>query len=105
MNHRAREEALKLAQEPIDLAGATVERERRPVKMSYSFRIRGEDEALAIWLEDEADRRGITPNDLVRELANEARLRAGQDAAADKVVRVGDLHRLIDRIAEESIAA
>ncbi|GAA3750385.1 hypothetical protein [Micromonospora maritima] len=103
--NREREEALKLSQEPIDLTGATVERERRPVKMSYSFRIRGEDEALAIWLEDEADRRGITPNDLVRELAEEARLRASQGDREDRVVPVGELHRLIDRIAQRSVAA
>ncbi|WP_200211050.1 hypothetical protein [Micromonospora coerulea] len=99
-----RDDALRLSQEPIDLTGATVEREARPVRMTYSVRMRKQDEALALWLEEEADRRDLTPSDLLRELADEARIRAAQDEDKVITVRVGELHRMIDRIAERPAA-
>lgn len=100
-----REDALKQAEGPIDFTGATVEHEPRPVRMTYSVRLRKRDGELARWLVEEATRRDLTPSDLLRELANEARLRA--DADEDKVVlvRVGELRHIVDQLADRPAAA
>lgn len=98
-----REDAEKAAREPVDwLAEGEVETTARPVRMNYSLRMRKGDEALALWLEEEADRRGVNPSDLVRDLCNDARLRdiSGQDRKI--TVRVSELHRLVDTIAEQA---
>lgn len=102
-----RDDADKYADEPIDFTDATVEREPRRVKMTYSFRLREQDdEALAHWLEDEAGRRGLPPgSDLLRELLTELRLQSVGDDDKVVTVRVGELRRMVNEIADRPAAA
>lgn len=102
-----RQDALKQAEEPIDFTapGTTVEREPRQVKMTYSFRLREQDdEPLARWLVEEADRRNLPPgSDLLRELLNELRLGSIGDDDQVVTVRLSVLRRGLGRVVEEII--
>jgi predicted DNA-binding protein len=88
---RERDEAMQVLAE-TDWSGATVERERRPVSVIHSVRFPAE---VSDRLEAEAERRGLTPSALVRELV-EAGL-SDVDDNTTVTVRVADLHRAIDR--------
>ena len=90
MSHK-REEAMR-ALADTDWSGATVERERRPVSVIHSVRFPTD---VSQRLEAEAERRGLTPSALVRELV-EAGL-SGADDDTTVTVRIADLHRAIDR--------
>jgi len=70
---------------------AVVEREPRHVSIVHSVRFAAE---LSKKLEAEADRQGVTPSVLIRDLVTAALLAAEQDETV--TVRIGDLHRAID---------
>jgi hypothetical protein len=74
-----------------DWSGSTVEREPRQVSIVHSVRFPAE---LSKKLEAEADRQGVTPSVLIRDLVTAALLAAEQDETV--TVRIGDLHRAID---------
>jgi predicted DNA-binding protein len=86
-----RDKALAALDGPLDWAGADVDDRPRNVQVVQSVRMpRDLTERLAA----EAQRRGITPSDLVREL-----VRAGLDEidqAGNVVVNLADLHRVIE---------
>jgi predicted DNA-binding protein len=87
-----RDDAMR-ALEDTDWTGATVETEGRPVSFVYSVRIPAD---MSTTLEAEAERRGLTPSALIRELVG-----AGLGAVADDTVvtlRVADLRRAIDSV-------
>ena len=84
----------KIAEDALastDWAGAAVEREPRPASVVHSARFPAE---LSKKLEAEADRQGVTPSVLIRDLVTAALLAAEQDETV--TVRIGDLHRAID---------
>jgi hypothetical protein len=85
-----REEAME-ALTQTDWTDATIEREQRPVSIVHSVRFPAE---LSQRLEAEAQRRGLTPSALVRELVEVGLNAAAGDAVV--TVRVADLHRAID---------
>jgi hypothetical protein len=70
---------------------AVVEREPRQVSIVHSVRFPAE---LSKKLEAEADRQGVTPSVLIRDLVTAALLAADEDETV--TVRIGDLHRAID---------
>jgi len=74
-----------------DWTGATVDREPQPVSVVHSVRFPA---ALSKKLEAEADRQGVTPSVLIRDLVSAAFLAQEQDETV--TVRVADLHRAID---------
>ena len=74
-----------------DWTGATVEREPRPVSVVHSVRFAAE---LSERLEAEAQRRGLTPSALVRELVETGLAPIAEDATV--TVRISDLHHAID---------
>jgi hypothetical protein len=74
-----------------DWTGATVDREPRQPTIVHSVRFPNE---LSARLEAEADRLGLTPSALIRDLVAAALLAAEQDETV--TVRVADLHRAID---------
>ncbi|MBO0879416.1 MAG: hypothetical protein J2P17_03390 [Mycobacterium sp.] len=87
-----RDEALR-ALADTDWTGATVERDRRPVSVIHSVRFPTETSER---LEAEAERRGLTPSALVRELVE-----AGLSKVDDNTtvtVRVADLRHAIDQV-------
>jgi predicted DNA-binding protein len=87
-----RDDAMR-ALDSTDWTGATVETEPRPVSFVYSVRIPAE---MSTAIDAEADRRGITPSALIRELVG-----AGLGAVTDDTVvtlRVSDLRRAIDSV-------
>lgn len=94
----SREDAMKALAE-TDWSGATVDRDPRPVSVVHSARMPAE---LSERLEAEAQRRGLTPGALIRDLVT-----AGLSAANDDVtvtVRVADLHRVIDSLVHQRVA-
>jgi predicted DNA-binding protein len=74
-----------------DWTGAMVDREPRQVSIVHSVRFPAE---LSKKLEAEADRQGVTPSVLIRDLVTAALLAADQDETV--TVRLADLHRAID---------
>lgn len=94
----SREDAMQ-ALADTDWSGATVEREPRPVSVVHSVRLPTE---LSGRLEAEAQRRGLTPGALIRELVGAGLSGADDDAIV--TVRVGDLHRAIDSLVQQRVA-
>ena len=74
-----------------DWSNATVDREPRQVSIVHSARFLAE---MSKRLEAEADRQGVTPSVLIRDLVAAALAAAEQDETV--TVRVADLHRAID---------
>ena len=64
-----REDAIRAATEDTDWSGAEVETTTRKGTMVYSTRL---PDDLSRWLEDEADRCGINPSAMIRELVADA---------------------------------
>lgn len=85
-----REDAEK-ALASTDWTDATVDRDPRPASIVHSVRFPAE---LSKKLEAEADRRGVTPSVLIRDLVTAALVAAEQDETV--TVRIADLHRAID---------
>ena len=85
-----REEAEK-ALAGTDWTGAIVDREPRQVSIVHSVRFPAE---LSTKLDAQADRQGVTPSVLIRDLVTAALLAADQDETV--TVRLADLHRAID---------
>lgn len=88
----SRDDAMR-ALDSTDWTGAAVEAEPRAVSFVYSVRIPAD---LSGHLDAEAERRGLTPSGLIREMVT-----AGLGAVADDTVvtlRVADLHRAIDSV-------
>jgi hypothetical protein len=74
-----------------DWSGATVDREPRQVSIVHSVRFPAE---LSKKIEGEADRQGVTPSVLIRDLVAAALVANERDETV--TVRVADLHRAID---------
>jgi predicted DNA-binding protein len=89
--NRERDEAMQ-ALADTDWTETAVERERRPVSVIHSVRFPAE---VSERLEAEAERRGLTPSALVRELVEAGLSDINDDTTV--TVRVADLHRAIDR--------
>ncbi|WP_212824389.1 hypothetical protein [Polymorphospora rubra] len=84
---------------PADWSTAEAEAAPRKTATVYSTRL---PDDLATWLENEATRCGINPSAMLGELIAEARRAHGGDKTV--TVRLSDLHRAIDRIADRSTA-
>ena len=95
-----REDAIRAANQRIDWTDATVDTNARKVTMVYSTRL---DDDLATWLENEAGRRDINPSAAIRELIADAKRTAEQDKTV--TVRLSDLHKVINQIADRAEAA
>ncbi len=87
MSRKGAEQALAAT----DWTGATVEREPRPASVVHSVRFPAD---LSRRLEAEADRQGVTPSVLIRDLVTGALAAAHRDETV--TIRVADLHRAID---------
>jgi hypothetical protein len=74
-----------------DWTDATVEREPRQVSVVPSIRFSAE---LSKKVEAEADRQGVAPSVLIRDLVAAGLVAAEQDETV--TVRIADLHRAID---------
>jgi hypothetical protein len=86
-----RREEAERALASTDWTNATVERGPRQASIVHSVRIPIE---LSKRLEAEADRQGVAPSILIRDLVTAALLAAEHDETV--TVRVADLHRAID---------
>jgi hypothetical protein len=89
MSRKAAQDALA----STDWTGATVDREPRPVSVVHSVRFPAD---LSKRLEAEADRQGVNPSVLIRDLVAAALVAAEQDETV--TVRIADLHRAIDLV-------
>lgn len=78
-NDERRTEALASADLPFSAEGATVERERRPVKIVFSARIPAE---YSQQITEEAERCGQNPSQLIADLVVEALAARQQDQNA-----------------------
>ncbi|HZN19376.1 MAG TPA: hypothetical protein VFB84_14545 [Micromonosporaceae bacterium] len=87
----SREDAVRALEERDWVTGAEVEREPRPAMIVVSVRLPGE---LAVWVGDEAERRGVYPSAVIRDLVEQARREASVDETI--TMRRSDLHRAID---------
>jgi hypothetical protein len=74
-----------------DWSGATVDRQSRSVSVVHSVRFPAD---LSRKLEAEADRQGVTPSVLIRDLVSAALVAGEKDETV--TVRIADLHRAID---------
>ena len=98
MSQTDRDEARRLLAGPLDLTNATVDTEPSQAKIVHSVRL---DPALSERLFSEADRRGLTPSALLRDLVEQA-LTPASDADIMVTVRVVDLHRALDSVIQRA---
>jgi predicted DNA-binding protein len=89
------DEAAASLEVPIDFAGAYVDDRPREVMIVQSVRLpRGLTERLFV----EAERRGVTPSEVIRDL-----IARGLEAAdRSATVRLEDVHRAIDALARRA---
>jgi len=92
----SREDALRALNE-ADWSSAEVERAPRPVSVVHSVRLPAE---LSERVEAEAQRRGVTPSAVIRELIEVGLSTVSDDATV--TVRVSDLRRAIDTIIQRA---
>lgn len=98
MSETDRDEALRLLNEPLDLTGATVDTAPSTVKIVHSVRL---EPAQSERLFAEAERRGVTPSVLLREIVERA-LTPVTDAEMTVTVRLADLHRALDSVVQRA---
>lgn len=98
MSKRDRDEALRLLNAPLDLTGATVDTEPSQVKIVHSVRL---EPTASERLFAEAERRGVTPSVLLREIVERA-LAPVPDSETTVTVRLADLHRALDSVVQRA---